>query len=127
MSGKKRITVSSAKAKGRRLQQLVAEKISKLTGIPFGKDELIESREMGQSGVDIKLIGEAREKFPYSVECKAQETWSVHSWIEQAKTNVMPGTEWLLVCKKSGKQPVAVIDLETFFRLLKSRPTIKKK
>jgi len=106
---------------------VVAEKISKLTGIPFGKDELIESREMGQAGVDVKLIGEAREKFPYSVECKAQETWSIHSWIEQAQSNIMPGTEWLLVCKKSGKSPVAVMDLDTFFRLLKERPSFTSK
>jgi hypothetical protein len=105
----------------------VAKKISELTGIPYGKDELIESREMGQSGVDIKLIGEARIKFPYSVECKAQETWSVHSWIEQAQENKMPGTDWLLVSKKSGKPPVAIMDLDTFFRLLQSRPTLKKK
>lgn len=105
----------------------MAEKISEHTGIPFGKDELIESREMGQSGVDIKLIGKAREAFPFSVECKAQETWSISQWTEQAKANKMPGTDWLLVAKKSGDKPIVIMDVETFFRLLKQRPTMKRK
>ena len=55
------IKTSSAKAKGRSLQQWVCQKISDLLNIPWGKDELIASREMGQSGVDIRLIGEAQE------------------------------------------------------------------
>ena len=127
MSGKKRITVSSAKAKGRRLQQLVAQKVSDLLGIPHGKDELIQSREMGQSGTDVKLIGEAKERFKFSIECKAQESWSIHDWIDQAKGNKITGTDWLLVAKRSGSEPVAVMDLDTFFRLLKARPTLKRK
>lgn len=126
MSGK-RITVASAKAKGRRLQNLVAEKISNLLGIPHGKDQLIQAREMGQSGTDVKLIGEALEKFKFSVECKAQENWSVHDWIEQAKRNKIKGTDWLLVAKRSGNEPVVVMDLDTFFRLLKQRPSLKRK
>jgi len=114
---KKKISVQSAKAKGRRLQNWMAEKISVLLGIPCGKDELIQGREMGQSGVDVKLIGEARKRFPYSVECKAQESWSVHSWIKQAKENTMKDTDWLLVCKRSREKPVIVMDAETFFKL----------
>ena len=43
-------TVASRKAKGRRLQQYIAERISKILNIDWGKDELIRSREMGQSG-----------------------------------------------------------------------------
>lgn len=63
------ISVKSRKAKARRLQQWVAQKISDITGIECGKDEDIESREMGQSGVDIKLRGDAKYMFPFSVEC----------------------------------------------------------
>ena len=61
---------SSCKAKGRQLQDWVAQKISELLNIPCGKDEAICGREMGQDGVDIRLIGEARVRFPFSVECK---------------------------------------------------------
>ncbi len=99
MAKKKRISVQSAKAKGRRLQQWAMRKISELTGIPCGKDELIASREMGQSGTDVRLIGKAQKVFPWSVECKNQQTWSIPKWIIQAKENQKKGTNWLLFVK----------------------------
>ena len=34
-----RITIASAKAKGRRLQQWTAQKIAEITNCPYGKDE----------------------------------------------------------------------------------------
>jgi len=116
---KKRIKISSAKAKGRNLQKWVCEKISELLGIPWGKDELIASREMGQSGTDVRLIGEAQKRFPYSVECKSQETWSIPAWIKQAEANRVDGTDWLLVVKRNHIKPVVVMDAEHFFDLLK--------
>jgi len=128
--GKKRISVQSAKAKGRRLQQWMMRKISELTGIPCGKDELIASREMGQSGTDVRLIGKAQEAFPWSVECKYQETWSIPKWIKQAKENQKKGTDWLLVIKRNQHEPIIVFDAEVFFYLLsktKSTPQLTKK
>jgi len=116
---KKRISISAAKAKARRLQNWTAEKISELTGLPWGKDEVIAPREMGQSGTDVRLVGLAKEKFPYSVECKYQESWSVHSWIKQAKDNQLPGTDWLLVCKRNNHKPIVILDAEIFFGILK--------
>lgn len=110
---------SSAKAKGRRLQQWVANKISVLTGLPCGKDELIESREMGQSGVDVKLIGIARKLFPFSVECKSQEIWSVPAYIKQAKKNGIPNTDWILFIKRNREDPVVCMDADAFFKLMK--------
>lgn len=108
---------SSCKAKGRRLQQFVAERISKLLNLPWGPDELIRSREMGQSGTDISLIGEARDNFPYSIETKNQENWSVHAWIKQAKANCTKDTDWLLVAKRNRNAPVVMIDFDVFFNL----------
>jgi len=115
-----RITNASAKAKGRALQKWACQKISELLGIPWGKDELIASREASQSGTDVRLIGEAKRRFPYSVECKSQETWSVPSWIKQAKNNQMEGTDWLLICKRGREKPVVIMDAERFFELLKA-------
>ena len=112
------ISVASRKAKGRKLQQWFAKKISDLTGIPFGKDELIESREMGQAGVDVKLIGIAREKFPFSIECKNQESWSVPAYIAQAKQNNMVDTDWLLVMTRQGTDTVVCMDANAFMRLM---------
>jgi hypothetical protein len=122
---KRRIKPSSAKAKGRSLQQWVCQKISDLLGIKWGKDELIASREMGQAGTDVRLLGEAQKRFPYSVECKYQETWSVLAWIEQAKQNQKKGTDWLLVMKKNRISPVVVMDAERFFDLLRGKEDMK--
>lgn len=111
------INVKSRKAKGRKLQQLVASKISKLLNIPWGKDELIRSREMGQSGVDVPVIGFAKELFPFSVETKNAESWSIHEWIKQAQANIVEGTDWLLVAKRNRQEPVIFMDLDVFFKL----------
>lgn len=118
---KKRIAVQSAKAKGRKAQQWVMRKISELTGIPCGKDELIASREMGQSGTDVRLIGKAQKSFPWSVECKWQESWSVPAFIRQAKENQKEGTDWLLVMKRNQHEYVVVLDAKVFFKILEDK------
>jgi hypothetical protein len=115
---KRKISVSSSKDKARRLQNWVGEKVSILIEMPFGKDQPIASREMGQSGTDIRLVGEALEKFPFSVECKYQEEWSIFAWIAQAKANRLEGTQWLLFAKKNRVSPIVVIDQQVFSNLL---------
>lgn len=123
---KKKISVQSAKAKGRKLQQWVAERISELTGYEWGssgKDKPIEPRAMGQHGVDVRMESQVLKEFPYSVECKFQETWSIPQWIKQAKENMIDDTDWLLFCKRSREDCIVVMDAERFFDLLK----IKKK
>lgn len=107
----------SAKNKGSRLQKWCAEKISKLLGIPCGRDELICSREMGQQGTDVKLIGKAKKLFPFAIENKNCEKWAFPKWIEQAKSNQEKGTDWLLIVKKNRHEPIAVMDAEVFFKL----------
>ncbi len=109
----------SAKAKGRTLQQWVCQKVSELTGFTYGKDCPIESRPMGQSGVDVRLEEAVLKVFPVSIECKNQEKWSLLAWIEQAKQNRKEGTYWLLVVKKNRIKPIIVMDAEEFFELLK--------
>ena len=73
----------SGKNKGKRFQNWIAQQISDLLGIPCEKDGDIESRQMGMSGVDIILRGKAAELFPYSIEAKNQETFSLPAWIRQ--------------------------------------------
>jgi hypothetical protein len=116
-----KINVHSAKAKGRRLQQWVCEQISNLLDIQWGTDCLIASREMGQSGTDVRLIGEALKQFPFSIECKYQETWSVPAFIQQAKENQKEDTDWLLFMKRNREKPVVVMDAEAFFKLMQGR------
>lgn len=109
---------SSAKNKGRRLQQWLAKKISELLDIPWGADEQISSRPGSCNGTDIILTGEAKKRFKFSCECKNQQSWSVHKWIEQARENELPGTDWLLCAKRNHMKPVIIIDAEVFFKLV---------
>ena len=92
--------------------------ISIVLGLPWGKDELIASREASQTGTDVRLIGEAQKRFPYSVECKYQESWAFPAWIKQARANQAEGTDWLLVVKKNRVDPIVVMDAQAFFKLI---------
>lgn len=112
-----RIKIASAKAKGRRLQQEIAQKIADITKCIYGKDEDIESRPMGQAGTDVILRGKAKELFPFAVECKACESWSIHSWIDQSKKNKGKFDTWLLFARRSREKTVVVMDADKFFEL----------
>jgi len=65
------VKTSSAKAKGRRLQQkvrdLILETFSEL------EEDDVRSTSMGAGGEDVQLSPLARRKFPFSVECKNVE------------------------------------------------------
>ena len=113
------IKVRSAKNKGVKLQNWVAEKISNMTGIPWGKDELIRARPMGQSGTDVSVIGRAKELFPYAIECKNCEKFSLPEWIEQAKYNKTDDTDWMLFITKNNYDTIMVMDAEKFFNVYK--------
>ena len=63
-----RISVSSAKAKGRRLQQWVRNYLQQhLKGV---EDDDVTSTPGGVNGPDIGLSPLARRLFPWTVECK---------------------------------------------------------
>lgn len=112
-----KIKPRSAKNKGKRLQNWVAHRISEMLDIPVEKDGDIESRQMGMSGVDVVLRGKAQELFPFNIECKNCETWSIPKWIRQAKENQKEGLDWLLFCKKNNHEEIVVMDAERFFKL----------
>jgi len=120
----KRIKISSAKAKGRNLQNWTVERIAELLNEKVSKDKdvnNIRGREMGQSGVDVWLHKTLRKKFPIAVECKAQETIKINSFVEQAKNNTSNDLPyWLLVIKnKQIKNPIAVMNWDLFEWLYK--------
>jgi hypothetical protein len=98
---------------------MVCSLLSKITGIPWGSEECIASREMGQNGVDVRLIGPALKIVGLSIECKAQESWNVHAWVEQAKANTLKGTHWAVIAKQSRKDPIIFMDMYAFFDLFR--------
>jgi len=119
---------SSKKQKGRMLQKWVCEYISKLLNIPWGPEDekLIQSRPMGQSGVDVVLRGKALKRFPFSIECKNQERWNINEYIKGAVKNQKKGTNWLLfLCRNNlksrlglnKKNPLVIMESELFFEI----------
>lgn len=76
---------SSAKQKGRRLQQKVCNLF--LGAAKFLHKDDIRSASMGAPGEDILFSPAAREVFPFSVECKNVEKLSIWSAIDQARAN----------------------------------------
>lgn len=117
----KKISASSAKAKGRGLQYWVCEKIGELFGVEFVQSDdecLIQSRPMGQHSVDVILRGDLKKKFPFSIECKSQENLNVADWIRQSRENELPGTYWMLIFKKHtlGSKPIVCLEFETFLK-----------
>ena len=103
----------SAKAKGRRLQQWVRDKLVEELDV---HPEDIESRSMGAGGEDLIMARAAREKFPYSIECKKVEKLNVWDAYTQAESN-SGDYEPIVVMKKNGKKPLVVVDAEYFVRL----------
>ena len=107
----------SAKAKGRRLQQWFRDLLVSKLGI---HKEDIESCSMGAGGEDVQMARSAREKFPYSVECKNVEKLNVWDAYDQAKANA-GDYEPIVVMKKNGKKPLVIIDAESFIALNKEK------
>ena len=103
----------SAKAKGRRLQQWFRDLlIEKLDIHP----EDIESRSMGAGGEDLILARAAREKFPYSIECKNQESVNLWKSYEQAQEN-SKDYEPVVILKRNNTKPLVLVDAEYFVKL----------
>lgn len=108
---------SSAKAKGRKLQQTVRDAILDLHP-ELTKDD-VRSTSMGATGVDVQLSAAAKRLFPWSVECKSHASMAVYNLYLQARENTEEGTRPLLVVKQNHSDPLVVLSLEDFKCLLK--------
>ena len=109
------MNTSSKKAKGRRLQKWFRELLIEKLSI---HEEDIESRSMGAGGEDLIMARAAREKFPYSVECKNQEKLNIWESYSQAVEN-SKDYEPVVVIKRNNHKPLVVVDAEYFVGLHK--------
>lgn len=110
------ISTSSAKAKGRRLQQKVRDAI--LAKYPDLTEDDVRSTPMGCNGEDIQLSTAAKAAFPYSVECKARKAIAlIYDALDQAsgQNDLTP----IAVVKADRKDPLVVMTLDAFMDLLK--------
>jgi hypothetical protein len=111
---------SSAKAKGRRLQDWVRERLLTFLSLPSNTD-LVQTAVMGESGADVRLIGSTKERFPFSIECKNQEKYKgVYDILRQAATHATSTSialEPLGVIKMNHQRPIVVLDAEYFMEV----------
>lgn len=105
---------SSAKAKGRRLQNAVAAAIRERFNLPADD---VRPAVMGECGEDIKLSPAARAVFPYSVECKNTERLAIWDALAQCEANAGDSTPLLVFSRNRSKTYVA-IELDEFLRRL---------
>ena len=109
---KKRMSPRSAKAKGRKLQTWVAEKLLSLLKRVTELD--IKSTPMGVNGADVQLSTVAYKQFPYNIECKNTERMTtIYNYYEQAVGHGNSG-EPLLIIKMNRQKPLAIVDAEHF-------------
>ena len=70
---------------------------------------------MGAGGEDLIMARDARQKFPFSIECKNQEKLNVYDAYAQAEANA-GDHEPILFMKRKYKKPLVVIDAEFFIK-----------
>lgn len=108
-------TPQSRKAKGRHLQQKIRDDIIdtfKLT------ENDVRSTSMGAKGCDILLSENARINFPYAIECKSQEKFSIPRWWEQTVINATEeNLTPLLIFKQSRKDIMVCLKWNDFLSL----------
>jgi len=107
-------TIKSRKAKARKLQQWVRDKIKDLLNLD---DNTVTSTIMGMSGEDVVIHGaDSRSKFPYSIECKnCEQMRTVWKYYNQAQSHT--DYEPLLIIKRNHEKPLAIVDAEYFIKL----------
>lgn len=110
--------VASAKAKGRRLQDYVRAAFLFIDQTIHAGD--IKTAIMSESGRDIAFFGKARDAFPYSVECKNQESLSIWKAFEQAEKGCNGEAKYpLLVFKRNRSKTLAVVEFSHLLSLIK--------
>ena len=105
-----------SKAKGRKLQNLLRDKLR--VAYPSLEDDDIKSQTMGMPGEDIVLSPAARRKIPFSFECKNVERLSFWATVEQCESNCKEGVSPAIVVKKNRKDPMVAIPLDVFLGLV---------
>ena len=114
----------SVKAKGRRLQNLVRDKLR--AAFPTLEEDDIKSQTMGMCGEDIVRSPAAKKIIPFSFECKNVERLQIWKAIEQCQDNNPDGSNPAVVFKKNHKDPFVAIPLDVFIGLIRDEYNYSK-
>ena len=109
---------SSAKAKGRKLQQWVRDYILLIYDL---EPDDVKSTSMGAGGEDLQLSPAARRVVPLSIECKSYAKMVFYQWYDQAVANCKKGHEPVVVAKANNRKPMVIVDAEYFFNMMADR------
>ena len=113
------LNTRSSKAKGRRLQTWVVAELLTLFHDLTCDD--IRSTGMGQAGEDVQLSQKARNEIKASFECKNVERVNIWSAYKQAQANCATNARAIVVVKKNKHKPLAIMDAQELFKLLRKR------
>ena len=113
----------SCKSKGRRLQNYTCSRLRDL----FSGTDLYENRDllnldikpaiMGESGIDIKLSGNAWLHFPFDIECKNCERWNVPMFWNQCLINTGTDRKPMLILKRNHSDTLCVVRFSDMLEL----------
>ena len=120
----------SGKAKGRRLQNYVRDKLREIyiknwTKLPRLREDDIKSQTMGMGGEDIVLSPTARDIIPYSFECKNKERLNVWQSIEQCEDNCN-GSIPVVVFKRNQSKVYAIMEFDEWLTIAQTYHRRKK-
>lgn len=110
------MNTSSAKSKGRRLQQFVVSAILKC--FPELTERDVQSTPMGSNGEDIRLSEAAAKLFPFSPEAKNQERLAIWEALEQAESNAN-GLTPIVVFKRNRSKTYVALEFDRFMEIIK--------
>jgi hypothetical protein len=121
------VNTASCKAKGRRLQQLVRDRLRNIGKKHGLEDGDVESTGMGQSGVDVLLSPAAYKIFPFDIECKNVEALNVVG-VFQKHLNLYGNraTTKLLVHARNRTEPMVTLRLEDFLNIYDSLLALRR-
>lgn len=106
---------SSAKAKGRRLQQQLAQDVTRAFALQDGD---VLSRSSGATGTDLILSPAATKVFPFAVEAKNQERVNIWQSWNQSSANAGGCLQPVLVISRNGvSTPLAILAWDYFLTL----------
>ena len=106
---------SSAKGKGRRLQNFLKENL--YSHFPSLREGDIKTAVMGESGEDIILSPAARDIIPFSFECKNQERLNIWESLSQSEDNCGKNIP-AVVFKRNRTKAYIALELEEFLKII---------
>ncbi len=109
---------SSRRRKGKTLQNIIRDKI--LKNFKHLKPRDVMVADTGQNGPDIILSKVGLKLIEHTWEAKNQNRCqTVYKWFDQAKKHSKAYCDPVLVIKANTRKPLAVIDLDHLFELIK--------